>query len=1231
GAAALEKALAAAERWDELDRLWRHRASIIDDPGERRRLLERRARLYEDKLPDAGKLKEVLAELAAGAPPGNPWSQRLREAYRRDQEWAKLVRLIEAETPPLEQARGPEEREAVIAELLELATIQREHLSDRDHAAEMLHKVLSVDPTHPEALSRYADHFKERRDWRGLADLLEFGFDNARAAGAPAAELIRQLEEMAQVAELRLGDTDRAIGNWNRVLEIDADNAKAREAIRRLASRAKMWQSLVGVLEQEAQAAPSPRDRAEALRRIAQVYRERQVNPRRAISLYEEVIQLLPDDGPALKAVADLYEREGDEAGLAHTLRRQLDLDVRAMNDDLEKQGKRLPTAREWPVAKRVERLTALRRLASMYEQRLADVEGVVYACGGILEILPGDRDALDRMERVLEKAGDQQRLEQTLEYHAAAATGPAEKAKVLRRLARLAQDRDDEPVAMERFEQVIKATPADAEALAALADLYERHQRWGELAQVLERSLLAGARPGAAAPAAPGADGARAADLLRYARVVDARLGDAARAVRAWRSVLEVLPNEREALDALARLYEGAQRWRELADVLALQQPLYRADEPDTAAAIALQRARLLEERLGAPAEAARVLESILSDIDPSNLDAHQALRRLCEGRGDFEAAVRIAERELYLTEEPHHKIVRGLEIGIMVRDRLADPARALQAFERVLEIEPEHEEALAAAAELYAKVGDWPSHIRALERRIEMAAEGRDRRALMMKVAQVTADRIGDHKTAFRWWRRAHEHAPDATTIAELRRAAETYGLWRELAEVYEHERQVLLGERGVPVDRAAYVSACRELARLAEQRLSDRKRALTALHDAIKVSPRDDGLLAEAERIATEADQKPLWNLFLDCLEEPLRIADAAAVVGLRRRRAQVLEERMGAAAAAAAELLEAFACAPERDETRQALYELAGRAGNWHDVIAVESALLARARAVPERVEVLRRKAQVLEDKVDARARAFRCHLEALLIDPEDADTSAHLWRLARAIGTYAEADRTAQPEPAPARIDQQPARVATMAAAAPPAAAPLVVRSSPGRRDRSEASLFREVLDPKTDPNLRAAAARAGIDQTSEIDISELEPADGDDDDELDDVDPQLPAPGELIAATRRSHRADPTMELRAEDLIAIVPKKTSHRADPTMELRPEDLMEALGARQPPSAPPRQPEPPPRGKGPPPPPPRAPQIARRPGAAGTAPVRAQAPAAGPRGGGLPGVAPVTAPQ
>ena len=81
----------------------------------------------------------------------------------------------------------------------------------------------------------------------------------------------------------------------------------------------------------------------------------------------------------------------------------------------------------------------------------------------------------------------------------------------------------------MERWEQVLKAAPNDAEALEALAALYERHSRWGELAAVLERTLMTQKAPEPGTPAAA----RRAAELRRYARVVDTELGDPGRAIQ--------------------------------------------------------------------------------------------------------------------------------------------------------------------------------------------------------------------------------------------------------------------------------------------------------------------------------------------------------------------------------------------------------------------------------------------------------------------------------------------------------------------------------------------------------------------------------------------------------------------------------------------------------------------------------------------------------------------------
>ncbi|HVV85065.1 MAG TPA: hypothetical protein VHE35_18500, partial [Kofleriaceae bacterium] len=500
-AGALEQALQAAERWEELERLLAARAAMADDPRERRLVLERQIALHGGDRPDRPALIAALGELAAMESPRGPASLRLRQLLREEQRWAELASAIERDRA------GLDDTAAQVTELLELAAVHREHLGDKDRAAELLHQALTLDPLHEEALARYIDHFRERRDFRGLVELYEFSLDNARAAGAPAAEQVRRLEEIAQVCELRLGDVPRALDAWQRIEALEPGNPRAREALRRLSARARTWDQLVHSLEAEAAAAGAgdvrPGDRADTLRRIAQTYRERQVEPRRAIELFEEVVDIKPDDDASLKALLEMYEREGDDPGVARTLRRQLELDSRRLAADPSAQP-RPGGGRDWPIARRVERLAALRRLAAMAETRLADVDAVVFACGGLLEILPGDRDALDRLERVLEQAGDRARLAQTLEYHASAAAGPAERARVLRRLSVLAGEDGDDLRALELLEQALRAAPTDADLLAELADRYEAAGRWAETAAVLER-LDAVRYPPSAPPPAPG------------------------------------------------------------------------------------------------------------------------------------------------------------------------------------------------------------------------------------------------------------------------------------------------------------------------------------------------------------------------------------------------------------------------------------------------------------------------------------------------------------------------------------------------------------------------------------------------------------------------------------------------------------------------------------------------------------------------------------------------------
>src|SRR5262249_11360226 len=255
------------------------RSAIVTDPGERAEVLRRRAALYRSQMPNRQGLKEVLMDLIQYEQPLSKPARELRELLRDDQEYEQLSQLMEAEINALGQ--DPETpADVLVNEILELATVAREHMGDRDRAAELLHQALGVSPTHEEALARYVDHFRERRDWRGLIDLCEFRLDNAREAGADADEIVRQLEEIAQLAELRLGDIDRAIGAWDRIAELEPDSPKVAEARRRLTARSKMWQQLVASLEAEVASAATREQRTAVLKKMAQTFRERQIDPR---------------------------------------------------------------------------------------------------------------------------------------------------------------------------------------------------------------------------------------------------------------------------------------------------------------------------------------------------------------------------------------------------------------------------------------------------------------------------------------------------------------------------------------------------------------------------------------------------------------------------------------------------------------------------------------------------------------------------------------------------------------------------------------------------------------------------------------------------------------------------------------------------------------------------------------------------------------------------------------
>jgi len=952
----LERVYYDARRFQELDRFYRERVQTATTEAERIDFLYKRAQLSEGELEDVAEAQRVYNEISLLEPAGGPASEKLVELYLHGQEYAKLAELRERQ---LGAIADPQQRART---MLELAALYRDRLGDRDQAAVYLHAVLEVEPENQMALGAYAEHFREKGDWAALADLLEFSFERARLAGISAEELLPRLEEIAIVSEKQLGDAERAIAAWQRAEEIAPTYGRAREAQRRLLLKGKSWDRLAALLEREAAAQPDPGTRAEILRRAAQIYREKLGKAARAIEIYRDILKSDPTDAVSMRAVVETYEREGDFVSLAALLREQID---------------RAGTKQE--------RVGLLRRVLVIHDERTGDLVQGQWAANEILQAVPGDRDTLTRLERILERAGKPAELVLVLDQHAKHAANPDEKLALLRRVADIMRGPlQDPPGAAARLEEVVRMDPDDGKALGMLVEIYAGLNRYEDLARILDLQVERVV-----------ADPAQQAEYLRQlARLVEGQLGDLGRARHTWDQMLDLLPNDNEALDSLARIFNSQADWQALVRIMERQMPL--AAEPGRAADIGLQRAQIFDEKLHDTDQAALALEQLVAEIDPRNIVAYQRLRSYYEADEDWPRVVKVAERQLFLTEEPALRVPAAMELGSLVRDRLGDDKKAITIFERVLEMDADNMDALHAAADLYVKIGDHQRLAFADEKLLERESDPDERRVLMLQIAGLYENHLDDAARGFEWYRRAYLETPDAEGLQLVDQAAERHGLFEELIQIYEGAR----ARAGEPMEQLA---ASLKIALICEEKLRDPGRAFTTLCDALPADPAGRELLPNLERLA---DQTKDWRGLLDVYARVARArTEAGERVELLRLRAEVRERKMSDPSGALDEMLRSFALAPDNPSTQEEILRLARATGRWEEAIRVEGHLFALAATLPEKLEIARNAAYLVEHEVKDLVRAFRAYLNAFRLAPDDSEIVGHLWRLAASIGTY----------------------------------------------------------------------------------------------------------------------------------------------------------------------------------------------------------------------------------
>jgi tetratricopeptide (TPR) repeat protein len=951
----------------------RRALSVEESPEGRARLLADLAAALDERLGDPQGAIQALKRLLEATPGDRDALARLDRLCVRTERWVDLGDVLARE---IDAAAAEDDAASVAVYRYRLAELKETRLLDREGALALYEEVLDARADHPEAVARLEAILQKDPSNARAAMALERAYG---AQGEPqrqaavlevrAAERPDPLErkalylELAELREKRLGDPELAFLALCKAFREEPADRALRGRMEALAETSGHEEELAAIYEDELERLP-PGDGAETCLRLGALYEQKLGEPTRAAEFLRRAVALDPAAAPAaLAALERLYARLEDWPGLADVL------------------------ASRASAAQGAERVQLLSRLGQLCEERLAAPDRAADAYEQAIQGDPRHGPSLRALEGLYEAAGRREDLFKVLGAQRTATVDPAGRERVLAKMAALAADLDRLEEAVALWKDLLQARPRHEAALVALEELYERLERWQDLAQHLRLRVQA---------TVDRREIARLNDKL--GAILGARLGDLSQAVASYKAVLDTDPRNRRALEALRDIYAAQSDAEALAGVYRRLVPLQ-----EDAAGVKKVRLELAEVLLRAGQKREAVEQGKLAfDIEPHQADDLVRIEEVFRQAGAAQEGVRAAEARAALLAEagPVEAVPAWLAVAELWKAQKR-PDAAAAALEKVLELDPPNRTAYEELRQIQAEGGNWRAFARVCDAFAPQLADPAEKLALLKEVAGVHEKRLGQKEMAFLAWCRALGEAPgDADSLAEAERLAAETEAFDELAAVLE---QVAEESRGMV--RAKLLL---RLGKLRDERLDDAEGAETAYRRALEADPASPDAL---EALTHLFKRRGRVRDLVITLEQKLE-----AAAGLEEKKATLLEVakiydgEMGdveEAITALRRVLELDGADPAALEALSAIYR---REQRWGDLASVLSRARDLASSDEDRVRFQLQIAALYEAEIGDDEAAVDAYRTVLGLDDDQVEALAGLERLYTKLDRFAELNR-----------------------------------------------------------------------------------------------------------------------------------------------------------------------------------------------------------------------------
>ncbi|KIG13697.1 Serine/threonine protein kinase [Enhygromyxa salina] len=662
-----------------------------------------------------------------------------------------------------------------------------------------------------EAISRIEREARAAQRWDRVAEVLDI---RARSSQAESEKIVL-LRELAEISEQRLDAPGTALDALLLLIDTISVNAQVPlvEDLLRLAEVTGRWAAVAEKLHAVGRRVPSAADQLRILSRAALIYLEQAGDLGRAIAVYEDALDLEPENLDLQRAALVAYRKADRPAELATGLLTIAELETgpvrhealieaaQILGDLGEFDGaleaaehvraedpenhRALAASEQW--ARELERWDLLAKvLPAQAAGNLDDAEATALrkeAAQIMLERLQDEAGAISMYRQIIERdRSDKTTAEALLELLRPKASGDSGEAASAREglidalsvltditedtgrraelLAEAAGLLDREPDGGERAadcrERIVETLPVDhalvLDAVAGLTRFYLSQDAHEPLAELLERraKLTVLGRE------------LRVSAYKQLQELAAGPLEDPARERAALEGLVELEPAEGRWRDLLIeRLRDAGEQ--ELAEQL-LRQRIADADSPADRASMLVTVARM-RERAGELEEAeARVREAL--ELDESASRAWALLREILEQRDRPLEALEAQIRAAQTSDDPRVKVRELFAAATTWAQTLNKPERALPLIREIVQLDPHHPGATGMLVERLVERGElkeaWPHAERWVAQTRAGSPEDRELNARVHALAGRCALAVGNNAEARELLRDAKQFDP-------------------------------------------------------------------------------------------------------------------------------------------------------------------------------------------------------------------------------------------------------------------------------------------------------------------------------------------------------------------------------------------------------------------------------------------------------------------------------------